>query len=399
MNKIYTRAGLLFLSDISFKGEITMGSFVLTGEKPRAAGERSWLSVIFVVLLCLVMFRAEAGYGNSIEGQPQPCGEENTLSGGGAEVWARIGDRVITQEEVDTPLQGQDLQINQQLYQLRKRYLDALIRYKLLEVEAAMTNISIEALVEKEIKEKVDPVTDEEVTKYTQAFKGGQGAAQPNDETMRNFIYSQKYSAAFSEYAEQLKRKTSVEILLKEPQPLVQKVATADDPWTGAEDATVTIVEFVDFQCPACAQFQGVLMDMLKEFPGKIKLIVRDYPLMMHQHSEQAALAAACANEQGKFWEYKEVLFQNQDSLDMSNLVQFAGALGLDGAQFSQCLETGKYRGEINADKADAAAAGVAGTPTLFINGVKMSNLRPEAIRAAIAQELKPPTTQVARKE
>ncbi|HLD88762.1 MAG TPA: thioredoxin domain-containing protein, partial [Candidatus Nanoarchaeia archaeon] len=110
---------------------------------------------------------------------------------------------------------------------------------------------------------------------------------------------------------------------------------------------------------------------------GKVKIIYRDFPLGFHENAFNSALAADCANEQGKYWEYHDKLFGNQQSLDKDSLKKYAKDLSLDTTKFNNCLDTEKYKDEVNKDQADGTAAGVSGTPSFFINGKLLVGAQP----------------------
>ena len=182
------------------------------------------------------------------------------------------------------------------------------------------------------------------------------------------------------------------------PQPTAQPSTVVDvsednDPFKGNENAPVTIIEFADFQCPFCKRFfDDALSQLEKEYinTGKVKLVYRDFPLTsIHPVAQKASEASECANEQGKFWEYHDSIYNNQDSLSLENLKQWAVDLKLDTNKFNDCLDSGKYEDEVNNDLQDGVNAGVTGTPSFFINGKQLSGAQPfSAFKSVIDQEL-----------
>ena len=146
---------------------------------------------------------------------------------------------------------------------------------------------------------------------------------------------------------------------------------------------------FSDFQCPACAATHPVLKKIIAGYGEKVRFVVRDFPLQMHEHAFLAAQAAQAANAQGKFFEYVELLYNNQDSLDAASLKEFAMKLGLDRKRFDADLDGGKYADEIRKDMADGQTYHVHGTPTIFVNGVKVRTLSAESFRKAIERAMK----------
>ena len=161
-----------------------------------------------------------------------------------------------------------------------------------------------------------------------------------------------------------------------------------DDPFKGGVDAKVTIVEFSDFQCPACEDAYPVIKQLASDYGDRIKIVYRDFPLSQHYFAFKAAEAGNCANEQGKFWELHDMMFENQDNLGVDSLKGYAAGLGLDTAKFNSCLDTGKYASEVSDDLADGAAAGVNSTPSFFINGKRYNNMSYDQFKQIIDAEL-----------
>lgn len=157
-------------------------------------------------------------------------------------------------------------------------------------------------------------------------------------------------------------------------------------PILGNKDAKVTIVEFSDFQCPFCKSFfQNTFPEILKKYidTGKIRLVFQNLPLPFHINAEKAAEAGECANRQGKFWDYHDLLFINSQSdgtgLDTASLKKYANQLGLDTQKFNQCLDNGEAAAIVKADQTNGQNNGVSGTPTFFINGTKILGAQPMA--------------------
>ncbi len=115
---------------------------------------------------------------------------------------------------------------------------------------------------------------------------------------------------------------------------------------------------------------------MLAEFPGKIRLVFKDFPLSFHAGAEPAAVAARCAGEHGRYWEYHDLLFVAQPAFSRSDLILYAGRLGLPREAFSACLDAGRYRAAVSKDVEEGRAAGVTGTPTFFVNGLRLTGIQ-----------------------
>ena len=171
-------------------------------------------------------------------------------------------------------------------------------------------------------------------------------------------------------------------------------------PVFGKNNAKVTMIEFSDFECPFCKRyFDETLSQVIKEYvdSGKVKMFYRHFPLDFHAAAMPAALASECANEQGKFWEYHDKIFAEQDKIAgktsdviTTQLKSFAQELGLNTSRFDTCLDTEKYKSNVDADLNDGKTAGVSGTPTFFINGQRLVGAQPyAAFKTIIDEELK----------
>jgi protein-disulfide isomerase len=158
------------------------------------------------------------------------------------------------------------------------------------------------------------------------------------------------------------------------------------------------VVMFADFQCSACSATEPVLKKVLAEYPGKIRYVMRDFPLeTIHANAFNAALAAYAAEQQGKFFEYGDILFTHQDALDADSLKKYAAQIGLNVQQFTVDSNSEKARAEVQHDIADGTAYGVTGTPTIFVNGVKVRRLSADDFRDAIDNALKTSAPAAAR--
>ena len=182
-----------------------------------------------------------------------------------------------------------------------------------------------------------------------------------------------------------------------------EKKTLSNDPPLGADfettktkgnaSAPVTIIEYSDFQCSACASFyRDILPRLESEYvsAGKVRIQYKHFPLdSIHAQATPAALASECAREQGRFWEYHDVLFQNQPSLREGSYKVWAERLGLDREQFSSCYDQRRYASQVRAEAREGAQAGVSSTPTLIVNGRTIRGVpRFEALRQIIEAEL-----------
>jgi len=161
----------------------------------------------------------------------------------------------------------------------------------------------------------------------------------------------------------------------------------------GNPDAKVVVIEFSDFECPFCKRFWSETFPQLKKNyidTGKIFFAYRHFPLDIHPNAEVAARASICAQEQDKFWEYHDAIFENQASLSIAALKQWAsGISGMNVSKFSSCVDSGKYADVVANDLSEALSAGVNGTPSFFINGQLLVGALPySAFQTALDEAL-----------
>ncbi|HYX92011.1 MAG TPA: thioredoxin domain-containing protein, partial [Myxococcaceae bacterium] len=174
------------------------------------------------------------------------------------------------------------------------------------------------------------------------------------------------------------------------PPPVVKDIQIGSAPVKGPKNAPVTIVEFSDFECPFCGRVVPTLKELEKQYQGKVRVAFKNQPLPFHPNAKLAATAAMAAHEQGKFWEYHDLLFANQRALDRASLEKHAQDLGLDMKKFKAALDSNKFDQMISADSAEGMRIGANGTPTFYINGRQVVGAQPiESFKAVIDEELK----------
>jgi protein-disulfide isomerase len=172
--------------------------------------------------------------------------------------------------------------------------------------------------------------------------------------------------------------------------PAAHDVAVGEAPVKGPKNAPVTIVEWSDFQCPYCSRVEPTIQQIETQYGNKVKVAWKNQPMPFHPFARPAAMAAMAANEQGKFWEYHDKLFSNQQQLDRASLERYAQELGLDMGRFKGSLDSNKFESQIQADSAEGARLGATGTPTFYINGHQLVGAQPfESFKTIIDEELK----------
>ena len=309
------------------------------------------------------------------------------------EVVATVGSTSITLAEVDDKALEQQappgLKLSVALYEARRAALDEIVASKLFDAAAKAQGVERSALIEKEITAKVPAVTDTEIAAWYQSNQNRvQGA--PLDQVrqpIRSLLTQDRMRVIREQYLDTLKAKTPVRVMLDPPR---QKIAASNSPSKGSASAPIEMIEFSDFQCPFCLRANPTVQQVLNTYGDRIRFVYRHYPLPNHPNARPAAEAAACANEQGKFWPFHDRLFANPAKLSDADLKQGAAELGLDTSKFNACVDSHKLKAQIDADVRAGEDAGVDGTPAFFINGRMISGAQPfDVFKKVIDEELK----------
>jgi protein-disulfide isomerase len=304
-----------------------------------------------------------------------------------AEVLAKVGAQTIDRAALEKEVAGKLMEVERQRYEALKEGLDGLVAESLMTQEAKARGVSLEQFVKTEIEDKASKPTDEEVQQFYEQVKDQiQGA--PLDKVrdrLVEYLSEQKLQTRRAEVLDELKKKYPTTTYLRPP---VVEVSTGGREARGSKSAPVTIVEFSDYECPFCKRAEASVQQVVKAYGDKVQLYYRDYPLPFHQRAEPAAVAARCAEAQGKFWPYHDKLMAST-KLDDESLKSLAVEAGVDAAKFDECVAKNPYKDAIAKDVADGEKAGVNGTPAFFINGRLIDGAQPfEKFKEVIDEEL-----------
>lgn len=289
---------------------------------------------------------------------------------------AVVAGTPISTKQLDEKLGARLIKLRTQEYRLRRTALDEILADTLLEREAAARGISTAELIANEVEAKARPVTEEEARAVYDSARDRMGG-RPEAEALQSIVTGmrrQRVSQRRTDFAAALKSKYGVRLFLEPPR---LEVATPTGPSMGPADAAVTVIEFSDFQCPYCARSAATVKQLVDKYRGKIRLVFQDFPLPIHKDAPKAAEAAACAHDQGKFWEMHDLLFQDQKKLSVAELKRHAVDLGLDVPVFNACLDDGKHAADWKRTKTLGEGYGITGTPAFFINGIPIYGAAP----------------------
>jgi protein-disulfide isomerase len=345
-------------------------------------------SRIAVALVSAGLLAACGGQGDRPGTTSAPAPASTAKSAAPGTPLAKVGDKTITQAEVETHIAARQVELDQERYEAPKQGLDELVAEELFTQEAKSRNLTPEALEEQEIVAKIPEPSDADVQKVYDENKDrlqGQTLEEIKPRIVA-YLKGQQAAQRRDAYITELKAKHTTAILLRPP---VVEVATAGRPEKGGKNAPVTIIEFSDYECPFCKRAETVVDQVMATYGDKVKVVFRDYPLPFHANARPAAEAANCAASMGKFWEYHAKLFANQTALTPDKLQSYATEIGLDGPKFAECMQQKPFAAAIDKDLEDGAKIGVSGTPAFFINGRMLSGAQPfDKFKELIDEEL-----------
>jgi protein-disulfide isomerase len=300
---------------------------------------------------------------------------DDSKTGDPKTVVATVGDHKITEEDLEQKTKPQLDDLNQKVqallrqktFEIRRKTLESMTEEYLISQAAQQQKLSPEDYIKKESAGK-SGVTDAEAKKFYDQNKTPQWP--PYDAAKLQLMPLLNRQALL----ERLRKNEPVKVLL-EPERMA--VDSGGHPSIGPKNAPITMVEFEDFQCPFCKASEKTVKEVRAKYGDKVRIVHMDFPLSFHSHSMDAANAARCANDQGKFWQFRDTLFVNQGKLSPADLKATAKTLGMNTTQFNECFDKGTHAAEIKQDLAAGEKAGVDGTPGFFIDGRPLVGAQP----------------------
>jgi len=302
------------------------------------------------------------------------CGDA-TAKDGEAVVAVINGSRMIREKEVDEAVGTQLYSLQERIYNLRTKALDNLIMQIVLKDEASKRGISEDELRDQLMPSHVDVKKADIDRAYIETLSALEtmnedDAKQRIRLDLESRLRLDGYKAAVSE----LMSNATIQTYLTQPVATAARINT-DGPSLGLNQSPVTIVEFSDFQCPYCKQASGIVRRLLETYGSSVKLVFKQMPLSIHPDAFKAAQASVCANEQGHFWEFHDLLFSSTD-LSIEALKRYGLTLRLKMDEFESCLNSERSAASVRRDMQEAIRSDVQGTPTFFVNGRILRGLR-----------------------
>jgi protein-disulfide isomerase len=296
----------------------------------------------------------------------------------------RISDLDLENAVGDRLIRLKTEEYNQQL-----NILNTLVNCLLLQAAASDRHITLQQYVSDEITSAAKEPLDPELRAIYEVERGRYRDLSEQEALgkIADAMREQRIAGRTEEVLKSLRQQYRVDLKLTPPR---LKMPVSLGPTMGPENTAVQIVEFSDFQCLYCAQAASTLRRLQALYPGRVRMVFKHYPLPIHPNASKASEAAACAGDQGRFWEMHDELFANHDRLDSERFRQLAQVLRLDVEQFDKCLNSGEKRGVWSQDVHEGNERGVSSAPTFFVNGRLLVGARSEAMfREIIDEELR----------
>ncbi|MBI2981703.1 MAG: DsbA family protein [Deltaproteobacteria bacterium] len=314
---------------------------------------------------------------NQIKKEPSADASTSTVTPGAGAPLARFNGEPITEDHIRKIAGTRLVMAEIDLYDARKEGIDQYIQDRLLDSESKSKGVSQDELIKNNVTSKVK-VTDKDVEKFyneNRTRMGGKGLDEMRPQIV-GMLTGQKNQEAFQAYLANLRKKADIAYLIAAPK---LEVPEGDAPAMGPKDAPIRLVEYTDYECPFCGRARDAVNQVLKEYKGKVRYVIKDFPLSFHKNAFKAHEAAHCAGEQGKYWDLNKKIWDNQRSIAEEDLKKYATEIKLKKKEFEDCLNSGKFASLIRQNVQEGQDVGVSGTPAFFINGRPLSGARPFA--------------------
>jgi protein-disulfide isomerase len=317
--------------------------------------------------------------------QSAPTGE------GGEQIVAYLDGEAITQADLELEVMSQIKVQDNERYDMLKRGLETMISNRLFQQEADALGITLQELISVEVTSKVPEPSEIDVRNFFEEHKH-EAPQIPEFEDVKEriarVIKRRAMRARRQEYLASLMAATGSQMLLQPPRTQIE--IPEGTKIIGPVDAPITLIEFADYECPACKTAYPLVDFVLNKYKGQIRYAFIDYPLPIHANAVPASVAAHCADDQDLFWDYHQNLMLMVGDLSNADLLARAASVGLDVDTFSACLDSNKDADKIEANSAIGRQAGVGGTPTFFVNGRFMPGVTTtDEFKVVIDEELR----------
>ena len=323
---------------------------------------------LFCLILSHLLFSFDGAGPGTLSGQTSQGNDSKDKM-----VVAYLAETPIYHKDLEKKIAGRLYSLRHKIYKQKRIQLEAIVQERIIALEAQAKGITVQEL-KRRINNSAPKVAEKDVIQY---YLNNQQALSRNKEIpdvlmqkVRQYLISQTQLETMQAYILPLMKRYNFQDLFPPPKLPLAQVRIDNNFATGPENAAVTIVEFSDYLCPMCRKAHDITREIRQKYQEKIRWIFKDYPLKMHKGAKYLAMAARCAGEQGKFWEFQDLLFGSKTkNPGRKEMLEFARHLDLDLDLFTQSLDTGKFMPDVDQDLRDVPSAGVNATPTFIING------------------------------
>ena len=305
------------------------------------------------------------------------------------EVIATLDGRPIYRSEIEQNMSFQVYRLQGSIYSLLQKGTEELVIQRLLGAEAARQGLNPEALLKKEVQDKVVPPSENEVEEYVAGHleEGGKGPERRS--RIRTYLYQRALARRKLDFVATLRQKAEFHFLLKPPERPRVKVAIEGRPWRGNPDALVTLVHYASFNSKLCVESVEKIRKLMNEFPGQIKWVHRNYLAIQDSKALFAAEIGESAEEQGIFWKVHDRMFTRHGDFELRDIREIARDTGLDLEKFERGQKEGRYLLKVKEDIGDAVKIGFEGGPVIFVNGIYFSGtLSYEELKNLVQKDL-----------
>ncbi len=300
----------------------------------------------------------------------------------------KVGDQTFRWKDISSNGKVMMANLDNSYYSLLRRESDTWVENQILPKEAQALSVNVSDLIKKEVMDKVQVSKDDAYRRYVQSPQADNAPWPQVLTDIENELRGNQYQDNKRKYIESLSAKYGVRYLLKSANgdmsaPMggsrfpVYSQSVAGAPLRGVSSAPVLMEVFSDFMCPYSVKFNSTVQELQKQYPDKLRVAFRHFPLPFHQGAHLLGEASLCADEQGKFWEYHDKLMAEAKKREKPELVQIASELGLNTPKFVECLDSGRFVKKVDDDIALGRSNGVQGTPGYLINGRRGSGAMP----------------------
>ena len=331
---------------------------------------------------------------NNASGTDAAAQSPPPATGFSGEVLGTVNGEDITMDDVIAGVRGRLAELDAQRYEVLREATQMKIDEELVQIAADEQGLTVQELYYREVRDKITEPTEEQIRQAYEQNKsqaGGRTLEELRPGVIR-FLQQRQLERLERNFIRQLRNDAGAKVTLEPPR--IELEMPIEAPAKGAADAPVTLVEFADFQCGYCKRAHPEIQRLLNEYGSSVRYVFMDYPLENHIRAVPASVAARCAGEQDKFWDYFDNLMVMNGDLSDGDLSKRATDLGLDADAFTACYESNKYQSTVMSMMENGRQVGVTGTPTFFINGRMLIGAKGyDELKSIIEQELERGTT------